>query len=285
MSSMSLCTSASTLLRHSCRLVVDFSVPELGMKCLELLNRATAFPVSLTRSKQSNSFGVGFMTSGHVVAPWLFPKYHKEAMEWLQYVNEEHCTYSLFMDGGVKKIVIHDIRLHNSRDIALLVPEDVNMVPDEQKVKLRDIGLQDDETCLIAGYQVEVSDNTEEGNRNDDNRPQLPFVVSGACSARTPYQTFAITPESLNYGMCGSPVWDDNGLCVGMVEGIVPPGTPGEFKMLQGHACLIDSPEIEVSVCLSVCLSVNVFRSTLSHSFMGVFSRYHMLLLLLKLKL
>ncbi len=245
---MSLCTSASTLMRHSCRLVVDFSVPELGMKGLELLNRATAFPVSLSSRKQSNQFGVGFVTSGHVVAPWLFPKYHNEAMEWLQYVNEEHCTYLLIMDGGAKKIVVQDVRLHKSSDIALLVPEDANMILDKQKVKLRENGLQDDEACTIAGYQVEVDDNREEGSRNEDTRPQLPFVVSGACSARTPYQTFVITPESLNYGMCGSPVWDDSGLCVGMIEGIVPPGAPGEFKMLQGHACLIDSPEIEVCV-------------------------------------
>ncbi len=245
---MSLCTSASTLLRHSCRLVVDFSVPELGMKGLELLNRATAFPVSLTSRKQSNQFGVGFVTSGHVVAPWLFPKYHNEAMEWLQYVHEEHCTYSLIMDGGAKKIVVQDIRLHKSSDIALLVPEDAYVMPDEQEVKLRENGLQDDEACTIAGYQVEVDDDREEGSRNEDECLQLPFLVSGACSARTPHQTFVITPESLNYGMCGSPVWDDSGLCVGMIEGIVPPGAPGEFKMLQGHACLIDSPEIEVCV-------------------------------------
>ncbi len=246
------------------------------MKYLELLNRATAFPVSLTRRKQSSSnpFGVGFVTSGHVVAPWLFPKYHREAMEWLQYVNEEHCAYSLIMDEGAKKIAVRDVRLHNSSDIALLVPEDANVAPDETKVKLRENGLQDDETCMIAGYQVEVNDNTEERNSRDvpDTRQQLPFVISGACSARTPHQTFVITPELLNYGMCGSPVWDDNGLCVGMIEGIVPPDAPGEFKMLQGHACLIDSPEIEVCVC--VCAHISFNSLSLSYSFMGVFSHY-----------
>ncbi len=251
LSPMSLCTSASTLLRRSCRLVVDFSVPELGMKGPELLNRATAFPVSLTSRKQNNQRGVGFVTSGHVVAPWLFPKYHNEAMEWLQYVNEDHCTYSLIMDEGAKKIVVQDVRLHKSSDMALLVPEDASLIPTHETLKLRENGLQDDEACTIAGYQVEGDDNREEGCRNEDKRPQLPFVVSGACSAKTPYQMFVITPEPLNYGMCGSPVWDDSGLCVGMVEGIVPPGAPGEFKMLQGHACLIDSPEIEVCV---VCL-------------------------------
>ncbi len=274
---MSLRTSASTLLRHSCRLVVDFCVPELGMKDLELLNRATAFPVSLTRRKQSsNPFGVGFVTSGHVVAPWLFPKYHKESMEWLQYVKEEHCAYSLIMDGRAKKIVVHDVRLHNSSDIALLVPEDANVVPDEKKVQLRENRLQDDETCVIAGYQVEVGDNTEErSSRDEDTRQQLPFVVRGACSARTPYQTFVITPELLNYGMCGSPVWDNNGLCIGMIEGIVPPGAPGGFKMLQGHACLIDSPEIEV------CVSPHFLSNSLSLScsIVGVFSHYCILLL------
>jgi hypothetical protein len=50
-----------------------------------------------------------------------------------------------------------------------------------------------------------------------------PHVVAGAFLVRSPaQQCFARTEELLEIGMCGGPVLDEAGKCVGVIEGVVP---------------------------------------------------------------
>ena len=67
-----------------------FCVPELNMKDLEILCRASAFLVpSLNSYKKSYHI----CTASHVIAPWRWPKYYSD--EWLQQVNENHTFYTV----------------------------------------------------------------------------------------------------------------------------------------------------------------------------------------------
>jgi hypothetical protein len=232
--------------KHAARLRVSFCLPDQGMQSFEILSRATAFAV---RRKDSSA---AVFTSGHVASPWLFPRYHESDMEWLQHVSHRDCAYSLIVDGkdGEWGYPLGRLYQHPHRDVAMLtlkneaaafqhmVARGAEFVP----LKFRESLLEIDENCSIAGYEIEDLDATSADEESADERVQIPFSATGRCSLRIGMQSFIKTSELLNFGMCGAPVIDDNNECAGLIEGIVPSGSP--MDMLVGHAGFIDALEL-----------------------------------------
>ena len=84
----------------------------------------------------------------------------------------------------------------------------------------------------------------------------LPRLVPGKFLGANGGQAFSATDELLALGMCGGPVMDEHGHCVGMVEGVVPRGEAGGVeggggspqeraaRLLAGAAVFVGSDEI-----------------------------------------
>lgn len=74
------------------------------------------------------------------------------------------------------------------------------------------------QALVFHGHKVDPAASSPES----DPGLQRPHVVRGSFVTRRGLQLFARTDEVLSLGMCGGPVLDEQGKCVGMVEGIVP---------------------------------------------------------------
>jgi len=73
---------------------------------------------------------------------------------------------------------------------------------------------------------------------------QLPTVVSGSVLGYTPHgQAFASTESVLEMGMCGGPVLNAAGKCVGATEGVVPETGPEPLRLC---AAVITAPTISM---------------------------------------
>jgi hypothetical protein len=83
----------------------------------------------------------------------------------------------------------------------------------------------------IAGHFREESD-PEQGH--------VPDYIKGSLTARGGGYTFCTTERELKMGMCGGPVLDTNGNCVGVVEAIVSSEGP-----MKGQAVIIEKDVVE----------------------------------------
>jgi hypothetical protein len=84
---------------------------------------------------------------------------------------------------------------------------------------------------------------------------QIPHSAEGTVHVATSAKVFVRTEKQLPMGMCGGPVIDSQGFCVGMTEGVVnaprdvegQSPTSDEFTMLSaltGNAACITGPEL-----------------------------------------
>ncbi|KAG5176355.1 hypothetical protein JKP88DRAFT_227708 [Tribonema minus] len=255
--------------QHTARLTVWFQQSEMGMEKQEILSRATTFA-----TVHPHNGRLVFFTPQHVVAPWRYPDYHAYAMDWLQHVDEKHCTYCLDVrapddTGDMTRHHFDKVHYHDTRDVATLQmhPEaearlkgDLarqNMVL--KPVQMRhELQLEEHESCYIAGYEVEEEEDASEDESpaadKEDTREQFPFYVTGAFTLRTERQAYVKTSEVLNFGMCGAPVLDHQQRCCGLVEGIVPsigdPKAPPPelqsplYRRVEGNAGVVEADEL-----------------------------------------
>lgn len=77
---------------------------------------------------------------------------------------------------------------------------------------------------------------------------QSPCIVPGRVLVRLPRQVFARTASVLEMGMCGGPVVDRDGACVGFTEGIVPANARGvsaaALAAIENCAVFVDAPRL-----------------------------------------
>jgi len=206
----------------------------------ELLSRASGFLV-----KGAKGPGPHIVASAHVIHPFHYPQYYpREEYEWLYYLSEDHIKTAFevrAVDGSVllSKDLRKDVFRHPARDFAVLHFEDFEEVAEG----LRELGrgpnlveLEVDETRLkgantdFVGHFLVSGDNPQQ--------IQVPQIVSGQVLGLTADRqaAFASTEILLEMGMCGGPVLDPQGSCVGATEGIVSKGGP---EPLRGCAALI----------------------------------------------
>ena len=80
-----------------------------------------------------------------------------------------------------------------------------------------------DDVMFVGHEIIEASGELQE---------QLPCVVPGTLLGQTPQgQMFASTQSTLKMGMCGGPVINGRGKCIGAVEGIVPETGPEPLRL------------------------------------------------------
>jgi len=218
-----------------------FRLPEQGMDDYELLSRASGF---LIARQDSEDEGVHIVTSAHVVHPFAFPNYYPlDEHAWLKFVTDRHVLTKFEIrerEGGevIFSMDLHEkVFRHESRDICVLHPENQK----EFLKALRDLDggtgarehilkLENDEVArektevMFVGHQIiEASGALQE---------QLPSVVAGSMMGCTPHgQAFAVTDSTLQMGMCGGPVLNARGLCIGATEGLVPADGPEPLRL------------------------------------------------------
>ena len=90
-----------------------------------------------------------------------------------------------------------------------------------------------------------VADPAAAGTVDHDIAVSVPRDVEGLLKLRSDLQTFCRTAVVLEMGMCGGPVTNAVGECVGIVEGVVPsqlpPAASDAMKAVAGHAVFIEA--------------------------------------------
>lgn len=253
--------------RHCVSLTTWFFQPELGMTKYEVLSRASACAVNLPSGSGRNDTRWTFLTSQHVTHPFRYPQYYAEpehAFVHLLGEGDVRCTLEVRDPrSGAPLVVGHLERaVYGSprRDVSVVrfpdgasqaaflsaaagvgapvLPLALALVPPRETA-----GLTFDGHALTqVGSQVGVGEGAppharpppggdEEvslGREDGDGCTLVPTTVRGRVLVRSGRQVFAQTDALLEMGMCGGPVLDEAGTCVGVVEGIVPvPGGGG----------------------------------------------------------
>ena len=226
-----------------------FRLPEQGMDDYELLSRASCFLVERPgRGAGQEPGNIHIVTSAHVVHPFAFPNYYPPTQHaWLRFVAEQHVMTKFEIrarsDGAVMfSVALHErVFRHDTRDICVLHPTDppgflqaLSAVVAGGDGGARPslphlLTLEDDAAArentpvMFVGHQIiEDSGPLQE---------QLPSVVPGRVLGCTPHgQAFAATESTLQMGMCGGPVLNASGKCVGATEGIVPETGPEPLR-------------------------------------------------------
>ena len=178
------------------------------MTGFEPLSRASCFAVGTT-----------FVCSQHVLFPWLFPAY---------YAADKYPFVHLLTERDVR-VVVGDSwqlnglrRCHPTRDVCIVhsTADDIRQCKSPQ-LELDPRPLAEGEPLTFHGHNISTSVTL------DEEPPMEARVVSGVfIGASSAGQCFAHTASELVIGMCGGPVLDGAGKCVGVVEGVVPRPLP-----------------------------------------------------------
>jgi len=248
----------------------------------DILSRASAFAIDITSiAKEANVTRpsekqfpetdeeiistVGFhpiVTSLHVVRPFLFPRYYPE--EWLQFVRPENIRVTLeFRDNETGELkhefpLLPKVFAHPTRDVALLFA-DLDAISEAKEQDIDVVGAVERIAYLedaVDKHQLVDVDNTigkklvccghflNENPDSESCKPQPGIVVGEvAHTLDDPDMILAGTELILQAGMCGGPVVDEEGNCVGMVEGVVQ-NAPADGQFKDGLAALLPSRTI-----------------------------------------
>mmetsp|Transcript_28560 Transcript_28560/g.37391 ORF Transcript_28560/g.37391 Transcript_28560/m.37391 type:complete len:288 (+) Transcript_28560:301-1164(+) len=269
-----------------------FCIPEQGMKEYEILSRGTCFYISKRlkeKEKADTTYQTNrlFLTCAHIVAPWKWPNYYPE--EWLQFVNESHVKYTMDFhkpEIGTTRIVFDNVELHPTRDLAILSVDGndeltstlASICKTHDQPFLDPVTLMKDKEAInskvsVMGYEVkdlesldnsdlqdlpQLNDDQINGKEMEDNRLQVPFMTEGLLKCRIGSQTFVEPRHPVNDGVCGGPVVNTEGKCIGMIEGSVPitskqqnvncPPSNLLQKQVEGNAAVIDADVISAFV-------------------------------------
>jgi hypothetical protein len=258
--------------RLAVSLTTWFFLPELGMSRYEVLSRSSACAVRLPSEKGSRGARGerpwAFLTSQHVTHPFRYPAY---------YSAPEHAFVHLLCEADVKHTLeIRDVATgrplvtghaasalgSTRRDVALVTLSQQSLFMAQARaagclpveLELARFAPGEGAELQFAGHtRVAVSDlggggggEAEDGGgehapEDEDGFRLVPYSVPGVLLARSPAQVFAHTGTTLELGMCGGPVMDGDGACVGVVEGIVPSeeGSGGRSQ-LSGAAVFVE---------------------------------------------
>jgi len=240
-----------------------YKAPEFGVEGWELLSRASAFLLPLPESPLSGTGGsrVVVVTSAHIVHPFKFPKYYPESEHpWLHLLTPDHVRTKFEVRDSRGALLSalplrKQVWAHPTLDVALALPKSgeellrhisaAGREPHVTSLALKPLPLLQDQNHLPIHTHFVGHTLLPETEEQD----QVPTVMSGILLGGTgDGRAFARTwdpsspnePRALEMGMCGGPVLDKAGECVGCVEGVVSSGPP----MLQGSAVIITADRI-----------------------------------------
>jgi len=81
----------------------------------------------------------------------------------------------------------------------------------------------DPQLLVLCQQQVSFAGNLVKNCGEEDNEVQIPYSAEGTMHMRSSSKLFVKTVEQLPMGMCGGPVINKQGYCIGMTEGVVNP--------------------------------------------------------------
>lgn len=158
--------------------------------------------------------GAFALVSGHVAAPHRWRRLFGN-VEFLGAVRDAHCETRLHTrkaDGDVDKHIesaaLQAGFAHSALDVAAFALRDVPYT-----LKLRGAPLENGEELCVAGHVLHGVDGAD---------GVVPTTVHGRYVTRDGARGFAQTDSPCELGMCGGPVIDRHGECVGILEGVVP---------------------------------------------------------------
>ena len=209
--------------------------------------RAAAGQPPLPEDEHHLAETVGFhpiATSLHVVRPFLFIRYYP--YEWLQYVRPENIRVSLEFRDNDSGFLVEEFPLlprvlaHPTRDVAVLFVDlnaitgvglptpEVHMEKAVERIHFlqscwKHAFAEDDCSSSKAGERLVFGGHLLNAEPNDEACQPRPAVVLGNVVRFVPEadMLLADTEFTLGKGMCGGPVMNDRGECVGMIEGAV----------------------------------------------------------------
>mmetsp|Transcript_30734 Transcript_30734/g.98860 ORF Transcript_30734/g.98860 Transcript_30734/m.98860 type:complete len:288 (+) Transcript_30734:207-1070(+) len=234
-----------------------FRIPEKGMQEFEFLSRASGFIVKTGNWEggQKSKGVLRIIASAHVILPFQFPNYYPvEQYEWLHSIGRENIQARLEIrkpNGEIKfsTVLANSYKTHHIRDLAALRAEDDDELISQLSSIQNDDGTPHDHFIFHDLRDTSLCPRDEivfHGHRlihtEDHSQAQEPCVVPGSfIGMNDRQQCFARTQSVLQMGMCGGPILDSNGSCVGTVEGIVADTAPPH---LRGLATFVDSQQI-----------------------------------------
>lgn len=194
------------------------------------------------------------MVSAHVAAPHRFPRYFPQ--EWLQHVRDSDCRSVLetrsedgkIVTGSIGTLALSTGFRHASLDVAAFIVDESAVCDreDTQVLELQTEGGGIGTEVMISGYRlVGESGSGVEAVVGAETNGEVSEVVK----SRGFVDTGAVDTEM---GMCGGPVVLDRarGMCVGILEGLVPrveegQGADGEMHArVAGHSVFIGAREL-----------------------------------------
>jgi hypothetical protein len=187
------------------------------------------------------------LASAHVSAPHLYRRYFPA--DWLSFVKDEHVRCAV---GGAKVPLTKAFR-HTSLDVAAVVLAGV----DETRIPV--LELARDEAGAV-GAEVWVDGCVASGNRECED------TAGGGVTVRLDGKVMLVDGVSRAFvdtgdkesamGMCGGPVVRrEDGVVVGLLEGLVPKLEPGEEALSTQHGTVAGMSAIVTAVSLRLFLA------------------------------
>ena len=185
-------------------------------------------------------------TSLHVVRPFLFPRYYPD--EWLQFIRPENIRVTLEFRETESGALVDEFPLvpkvyaHPTRDVAVMFADlqaisnasvsgenrDLDIVAVAGRVALLEncykFKLATDEGACSPGDELAFGGHLLNTEPHEEDCVPLPAIVTGTMVRSFPPPQELILAETevvLQPGMCGGPVVNQDGACVGMIEGVV----------------------------------------------------------------
>lgn len=219
-----------------------FNCPSLEMSGYEVLTRASCFFTTRPSTSSSSSPSGGsrnslaLFTSQHVSHPHRYHSTYYPTQEYLGAVNDTHLRYSVEVcEAGTGEVKVRHrlpplpFARHPTLDASLawLSGEDERAL----RAALQRGGVELEPVDLAQGVAKEGGAVSIQGHflqGSGEEGAMLPRVIPGKIYHRSAAQVFLKTHTVLEMGTCGGPVIGEGGVCVGMVEGIVPQATTSE---------------------------------------------------------
>lgn len=261
------CFSLTTMAsRNFVSLTTWFFQPEMGMTRYEVLSRASACPVRSRTAPNSSGLWT-FLTSQHVTHPFRYPNYYNEpehAFVHLLSDSDVRCTVEVRDGTSGKPLVvghIHPFVLGSPRrDVSVAQFPDLSAQQTFLNAAaahghpLEELSLcasspEEGAPLTVHGHVLQASQGGRKGQEqeqpqrgadasedttpdalDEDGHTLIPRSTRGHILVRSGRQVFAKTDTVLEMGMCGGPVLNEKGECVGVVEGVVPEAPTGKSQ-------------------------------------------------------
>jgi len=246
------------ILKYSKAIYSYFCLPEQGMEKYDVLSRASIIIIPTTFKKNEvPNFPCKYhiLAPAHVTHPWLFPQYYvKEHYPWLSFVTEKAVINKLNIRKQKNGQMIFETNfkkkyyLHPKKDLILLhINDEENVINQVSALGIPwsslflNINIAEGDPVTLIGHELQ----TKTDDIDSTTERLIPTWTYGKVSLMNNKQGYISTPTPIQMGMCGGPVINKDGNCVGIIEAVVSQlkerarGTPGAVEFYNTIAIIL----------------------------------------------